>query len=278
MAKFSFSLNEILIGLAIFCSTALGLNANTNSASKFFKHTGTSTFLGPSRITIAMNAMNNESPGLSTSVPISSTFKTTKDRVGLGIALITTGSILGFMTTSAKIAFAKELKYPIMGQKEIMSAKAHGTSMIPVQSKLKWGCDRELADRICNFNRNWAEFAGYWTRDTTFLKEVNSNEVTTFYDSVTGKPLFKSPVGRSFEEWKQESMVHGWPSFRDNEVIWENVRSLRDGEMVSLTGTHLGHNLPDRNGNRYCINLVSIAGYPVESVSISTDFCDGTVI
>jgi len=101
---------------------------------------------------------------------------------------------------------------------------------------------------------------------------------------VTGLPLFKAPVERSFEEWKAESMVHGWPSFRDNEVfplniykinilyiisnylrkvVWENTRSLKNGEMVSLTGTHLGHNLPDRTGNRYCINLVSIAGYPV---------------
>ena len=32
--------------------------------------------------------------------------------------------------------------------------------------------------------------------------------------------------------------------------------------MVSLEGTHLGHNLPDKKGNRYCINLVSIAGNP----------------
>jgi peptide methionine sulfoxide reductase MsrB len=30
--------------------------------------------------------------------------------------------------------------------------------------------------------------------------------------------------------------------------------------LFSLDGTHLGHNLPDRRGNRYCINLVSIAG------------------
>ena len=28
---------------------------------------------------------------------------------------------------------------------------------------------------------------------------------------------------------------------------------------VSTTNTHLGHNLPDKNGNRYCINLVSVA-------------------
>ena len=45
-------------------------------------------------------------------------------------------------------------------------------------------------------------------------------------------------------------MVHGWPSFRDQEVVWENVRALNDGETVSLTGTHLGHNLPDSSGNR----------------------------
>jgi peptide methionine sulfoxide reductase MsrB len=32
--------------------------------------------------------------------------------------------------------------------------------------------------------------------------------------------------------------------------------------MVSLAGTHLGHNLPDKKGNRYCINLVSCAGRP----------------
>jgi hypothetical protein len=31
---------------------------------------------------------------------------------------------------------------------------------------------------------------------------------------------------------------------------------------VSAAGTHLGHNLPDGSGNRYCINLVSVAGKP----------------
>lgn len=46
------------------------------------------------------------------------------------------------------------------------------------------------------------------------------------------------------------------------QVVWENVRVLKNGETVSTGGTHLGHNLPDRSGNRYCINLVSIAGKP----------------
>jgi peptide methionine sulfoxide reductase MsrB len=83
-----------------------------------------------------------------------------------------------------------------------------------------------------------------------------------FYDSVTGKLLFVAPKGRSFEDFLKESKEHGWPSFRDEECVHENIRVLKDGEAVSLNGTHLGHNLPDSNGNRYCINLVSIAGNP----------------
>ena len=55
------------------------------------------------------------------------------------------------------------------------------------------------------------------------------------------------------------------PSFRDEEVLWDNVRVLNDGETVSLAGTHLGHDLPDSSGNRYCINLVSVAGRPLEA-------------
>ncbi len=58
------------------------------------------------------------------------------------------------------------------------------------------------------------------------------------------------------------SKAHGWPSFRDNEVVWDNVRCLKNNETVSLDGTHLGHNLPDKKGNRYCINLCCVAGQP----------------
>ena len=34
------------------------------------------------------------------------------------------------------------------------------------------------------------------------------------------------------------------------QVNWDYVRVLPDGECVSVDGTHLGHNLPDRSGNR----------------------------
>jgi len=150
---------------------------------------------------------------------------------------------------------------PVFGQESIMTPKAHGTSSSPVQQNLKWAVDRDTADRITNYNRRFAEYGGYW-KQTQFLKEVSRTEPTTYYDSVTGLPLFRAPIGRSMDEFLAESNIHGWPSFRDAEVVWQNTRVLKDGETVSVTGTHLGHNLPDRNGNRYCINLVSIAGNP----------------
>lgn len=133
----------------------------------------------------------------------------------------------------------------------------------PVQSNLRWGCDRKKADEICNHNRHYAEHSGYFEK-TTFNKEAkNASGPIDFYDSNTGKLLFTAPKGRTMEEFLVESRAHGWPSFRDQEVNWDYVRCLPDGETVSVDGTHLGHNLPDRSGSRYCINLVSVAGNPV---------------
>jgi peptide methionine sulfoxide reductase MsrB len=86
-----------------------------------------------------------------------------------------------------------------------------------------------------------------------------------FYDSNSGKKLFTAPVGRTWDQFIAESKAHGWPSFRDEEVNWDYVRCVKGGESVSVDGTHLGHNLPDAKGNRYCINLVSVAGRPVEN-------------
>merc|ERR1711935_740748 len=119
-------------------------------------------------------------------------------------------------------------KYPIYCDESVMSQKEHGTCTQPLMKNLRWGVDWSTADKICCFNRHFAEYSGYFT--------------TT--------------------EFMRESTDHGWPSFRDEEVVWDNVRSLRNGETVTLDGIHLGHNLPDGSGNRYCINLVSVAGQP----------------
>lgn len=117
----------------------------------------------------------------------------------------------------------------------------------------------------------YVEHAGYFKQKTTFEKEAkeeldgksDDNKVVDFYDSNTGKLLFTAPKGRTWSEFIVESNAHGWPSFRDDEVNWEYVRCLENGEAVSVDGTHLGHNLPDKKGNRYCINLVSVAGNPL---------------
>lgn len=138
----------------------------------------------------------------------------------------------------------------------------------PVQKNLRWDCDGDTADRICNFNRHYAEHSGYFL-ETPFRREArstNKGEQITFYDSNTGKPLFAAPgKNRTMKTFLRESIDHGWPSFRDDEVVWDNVRVLKNGETVSVDGTHLGHNLPDGKGSRYCINLVSVAGNSVEN-------------
>lgn len=148
--------------------------------------------------------------------------------------------------------------------KIIMSPKAHGTSEVPVQENLRYGVSNKLSDKICNFNRHFAESGGYFTSTSFEETMLSANGPITFYDSNSGKPLFVAPINRPVDEFIEESKYHGWPSFRDEEVVWDNVRVLKSsGETVSVDGTHLGHNLPDRRGNRYCINLVSIAGNPV---------------
>ena len=154
----------------------------------------------------------------------------------------------------------------------IMAEKEHGTCRMPVQASLRFDAKRELSDGISCYNRFFAEPAGYY-QNTSLEKDLRKNGQLTFYDSVTGKPLFVAPRDRSVDEFLAETKSHGWPSFRDQEVVWDNVRVLADGEMVSIDGTHLGHNLPDKHSeigrsfqnavpNRYCINLVSIAGWP----------------
>ena len=156
----------------------------------------------------------------------------------------------------------------LKGSQQIMSPKAHGTCVAPPQNPLRWGVGHQKADEMSCFNRHYSEFPGSWESTQLPAEMANQsaveNSTIVFYDSVTGKALFEAPKGRTWSDFHRESTVHGWPSFRDDEVIVENVRVLADGEVVSLAGTHLGFNLPNGRGNRYQINVVSIAGKPNE--------------
>ena len=81
-----------------------------------------------------------------------------------------------------------------------------------------------------------------------------------FYDSVSGLPVFAAPYNRTLEDFIEESQHLGYLSFRDLEVVWENVRVLENGSVVSIKGTFLGVIAPDMLGNRYSINLSAISG------------------
>ena len=182
-------------------------------------------------------------------------------------------------TLGSKTSKRGMTSYPLPCDESVMSPKAHGTCLKPVQKPLRWQVDWDTADRICCFNRHYAEHSGYWegiciplfhigqpfhpfhsfsalylpyTRSSSrflpflsvtavtsptyllscrlttllyglgiaaFKAETDKGEEITFYDSVTGKPLFIAPRGRTMEEFKKESRSHGWPSFRDEEVM-----------------------------------------------------------
>jgi len=143
--------------------------------------------------------------------------------------------------------------------------------------------DYDLADRICCNNHRYAEPSGYHTSpEVDFYAKLDPNVEHVFYDSVCGIPLFIAPRGRSFDDFVAESMDHGWPSFRPDEIVSENVIIHFGGRMESTCLTHLGHNLPEEGIDRYCIDLVCIAGVPPGerrlSVSSPSSSSDSSVV
>lgn len=232
----NFMVSALMCSLIVFFTTM----TNTNALS-----------IHPSHPQVAANNNKNN-------LPTRRSFLHTATTTAASFALIATPKS-SVASTASPIRF---------GDEDIMSPKAHGTTQTPVQESLKFGVSNKLADKICCYNRHFAENSFSFTKSTweDELRQAvadNGGKPMTFYDSVTGKPLFMAPIGRSVDTLIDESYKHGWPSFRDAEVVWDNVRVLKNsGETVSVDGTHLGHNLPDRMGNRYCINLCCIAGYP----------------
>jgi len=151
-----------------------------------------------------------------------------------------------------------------------------------IQKDLLYGMDRRksadylpvivdegetLAEAVCCDSR-MVPFAEpqytFSAPDIRLFHRINHDDITTFYDPVCGLPLFRAPVGRSFEEWQAETEEHGWPSFRKEEVVAENVITEEGKEYVfSKCGTHLGSYLPDSIGGRWCIDLACISGQEI---------------
>lgn len=144
-----------------------------------------------------------------------------------------------------------------------MTIKKHGTCPLPVQKNLRFGVDRTTADIISCYNENKAEPPGYaFQKDKGVEIEffVAPRNQVDFYDSVTGKRLFIAPMGRDFQSFLKESKAAGYLSFNNDEVIWNDVRVLTNGNVVTTDGTFLGRADPTKLGNRYIINLSTVAG------------------
>jgi peptide methionine sulfoxide reductase MsrB len=123
-----------------------------------------------------------------------------------------------------------------------------------------------LAQAICCDKRYQGFAETRWTFNHTdvrlfdYLSETQDNY---FYDSNCGLPLFVVPRGRTLDDFKQETLEHGWPSFHDEEIIEDHVQNVSGtSHVVSRCGTHLGDNLPEKGHNRYCLDLVCISGSP----------------
>ena len=161
------------------------------------------------------------------------------------------------------------LSIPIATAASTGLEQCHGLKPMPsVANFLGATLDYEVADNICCHNHRFAEYRGYLAApEVDLFGRLHPDVETTFFDSVCGLPLFIAPRGRTFEEFKDESLHHGWPSFRPEEIVSENVIIHSDGRMESKCLTHLGHNLPEGGVDRYCIDLVCMAGMPLEGGS-----------
>ena len=127
-------------------------------------------------------------------------------RSASSFAPLPVGTSRASYTTSTKV-FSQTL--PILASEDVMRTKSHGTSVKPVMKDLRWSCDYEVADRICNFNRHYAEYAGKyvhtigfdWLWSSAFNSMLLWTRTLLCYDAtepqVTGQAQLSSTMSRT---------------------------------------------------------------------------------
>lgn len=130
---------------------------------------------------------------------------------------------------------------------------------------------QDLVDAVCcdsNFV-SLAEPPNLFSFDNVQLfaemeKYMDENGEVVFYDSVCGIPLYVAPRGRTFREFKEDTIAHNYPSFREAERIEGATYRLEGTEYVfSSCGTHIGSYLPEDSpwgSERDCIDTLCVAG------------------
>jgi len=135
-----------------------------------------------------------------------------------------------------------------------------------IQNSLQYGVLSSMSDSCCTQNGttvNYFETIG-------LFQQLNSSTTTTLYDSTCGLPLFQAPIGRSFQEWKDECERSGELRFHEKEAICDNIRVLKSGELISICGTRLGEFISSSSGKDYSVNIACLSGLPIEGVTTST--------
>ena len=104
---------------------------------------------------------------------------------------------------------------------------------------LRWDADADLAEAICCHSRDGAEAVGTWLAANLPRALSKQEEQLTFYDSVSGEPLFAVPgktsdgngqPPRSYADFFAESEKYGYLSFRDGEVLRPHLATA--GELA----------------------------------------------
>lgn len=187
-------------------------------------------------------------------------------------------SEVGLWTEGVAGKFNLEVAWIGAGNMSSIGKDSRNTCSGPIQSNLKYNVSGRLADdylpsgalpteslpgAVCcdKYFKPFAEPSGFYARpDIQMFEHMNHGKTTIFYDTVCGLPLFEAPINRTFAEFKAETNKYGWPSFRKDEIVGNNVKILASGELVSACGTHLGSNQPDELGDRFCTDLVCLSG------------------
>ena len=163
----------------------------------------------------------------------------------------------------------------------LMRSGVSGSCSSEVQPRLRWQLNRSLAEQISCHNRRGAEPSGLWASTPLLqqLEDIPRHETVAFYDSVSGKPLFRAPRGRTVQEFINESRAHGWLSFRDDELVREHVRVLHNGEVVSLSGVRISATCcpTDRTGTALTRCLSRVCGAQASTGASLRGGCQGSM-
>lgn len=82
--------------------------------------------------------------------------------------------------------------YPILCDDSVVYNAEQDTLKQHVQHNLRWGCDRELAEKLCCLNRTKCEQSGYWQRTAfqTFIQVAGDIRSQKKKTSVNKKNFF----------------------------------------------------------------------------------------